>query len=306
MSGTTETVAVGIARFARSGARLDWRLRFAALGLIWGFIFLFIKLGTQAYAPLQVVLGRMAFGALTLVIALWLKRERLPRGAALWARLSVAAFLLNTVPFTLFAYAEQTIPSALAGICNATTPLWSMVLSVVALSEDRPTRHRIAGVGLGFAGVLVVLGAWQGFSGEDTTGTALALGAALSYAIGWIYVRRALSSAGSNLTVAAGQLMAGTAQLTVLTVAFTSLPASFPAAPTLAIVALGVVGTGYANLLQFGLVHEKGPTIAMMATYMIPPVATVAGVLLLGEHLSWNVFVGAAIILTGAALTQRR
>ncbi|AEW93069.1 hypothetical protein SCATT_06980 [Streptantibioticus cattleyicolor NRRL 8057 = DSM 46488] len=137
---------------------LDWRVRFAVLSLIWGFSFLFIKVGTEAFAPLQVTLGRMVFGAAVLVVTLVAKRERLPRGARIWGRLAVAALLLNAVPFSLFAYAELTVPSTLAGICNATTPLWSMLLSVVALAEDRPTRRRVAGVAIGFAGVLVVLG----------------------------------------------------------------------------------------------------------------------------------------------------
>lgn len=125
--------------------RVGWRVRFAVLSLIWGFSFLLIKVGTEAYAPLQVTLGRLVFGTLLLAGALAVRRDRLPRGARVWGHLTVAAFLLNAVPFTLFAYAELTIPSTLAGICNATSPLWGMALSLVALSEDRPTRRRVAG-----------------------------------------------------------------------------------------------------------------------------------------------------------------
>lgn len=172
---------------------LDWRIRFAVLALIWGFSFLLIKVGTEGYAPFQVTLGRLLFGTAVLAAAMAVKRERLPRGARTWAHLTVAAFFLNALPFSLFAYAELTIPSTLAGICNATSPLWGMALSLVALSEDRPTRRRVAGLGIGFIGVLTVLGAWQGFSGLDVGGTALALLASLSYPVGWIYVRRTLA-----------------------------------------------------------------------------------------------------------------
>lgn len=101
---------------------LDWRIRFAVLSVVWGFSFLFVKVGTEAYAPLHVSLGRVFFGALTLVTVLLVRREPLPRGLRTWAHLSVAALLLNSVPFSLFAYAELTIPSSLAGICNATSP----------------------------------------------------------------------------------------------------------------------------------------------------------------------------------------
>ncbi|MFJ3928471.1 DMT family transporter [Streptomyces sp. NPDC090022] len=283
----------------------DWRLRFGFLAVIWGFSFLLIKVGTQAYAPFQVALGRVFFGALALLVVLFLRRERLPRGGRTWAHLTVAALLLNTAPFSLFAYAELSIPSSLAGICNATSPLWGMALSLVALSEDRPTRRRVAGLGLGFLGVLTVLGAWQGFSGVDATGTALALLASLCYPIGWIYVRRTLAGAdGSPAAMTAAQLLVSTAQLAVLAAVFTPAPASFPLWPTLAVIALGALGTGMALQMQYGLVTEVGPTTAQMVTYFIPVIATTAGVLVLGEQLHWNTPVGAAIVLAGAALTQ--
>ncbi|MGV9627204.1 DMT family transporter [Streptomyces sp. NPDC003487] len=287
--------------------RLDWRLRFAALSLIWGFSFLLIKVGTEGYAPFQVTLGRLVFGTAVLAAAMAVKRERLPRGARTWAHLTVAAFLLNALPFSLFAYAELTIPSTLAGICNATSPLWGMALSLVALSEDRPTRLRVAGLGLGFLGVLTVLGAWQGFSGLDARGTALALLASLSYPVGWIHVRRTLAGGGhSHLSLTGAQLLLATLQLAVVTPLFTSLPTHVHALPLLAIAALGALGTGLAVLIQYGLVDEVGPTTAQMVTYFIPVIATAAGVAVLGESLHWSTPVGAAIVLAGAALTQAR
>jgi drug/metabolite transporter (DMT)-like permease len=286
---------------------LDWRVRFGAVSLIWGFSFLLIKVGTDGFAPFQVTLGRLAFGTAVLAAAMVVKRERLPRGARTWGHLAVAAFLLNALPFSLFAYSELTIPSTLAGICNATSPLWGMALSLVALSEDRPTRLRVAGLGLGFLGVLTVLGAWQGFSGLDATGTAMALLASLSYPIGWIYVRRTLADSGhSALSMTGAQLLLATVQLAFVTPLFTTLPSHFPLVPLLAIAALGTLGTGLALLVQYGLVAEVGPTTAQMVTYFIPVIATAAGVAILGESLSWSTPVGAVIVLAGAALTQAR
>lgn len=286
---------------------LDWRLRFGALSLIWGFSFLLIKLGTQGYAPFQVTFGRLLFGTAVLAAAMAVKRERLPRGARTWAHLAVAAFLLNALPFSLFAYAELTIPSTLAGICNATSPLWGMALSLVALSEDRPTRVRVAGLGLGFLGVLTVLGAWQGFNGLDARGTAMALLASLSYPIGWIHVRRTLAgTSASHLSLTGAQLLVATLQLAVITPLFTSVPTHFPVLPLLAVAALGALGTGLAVLLQYGLVAEVGPTTAQMVTYFIPVIATAAGVAILGESLTWSTPVGAVIVSAGAALTQVR
>ncbi|WP_107407655.1 DMT family transporter [Streptomyces griseus] len=286
---------------------VDWRLRFVALSLIWGFSFLLIKVGTEGYAPFQVTFGRLLSGTAVLAVAMAVRRERLPRSGRTWGHLFVAAFFLNALPFSLFAYAELTVPSTLAGICNATSPLWGMALSLVALSEDRPTRRRVAGLGLGFIGVLTVLGAWQGFSGLDLTGTSMALLASLSYPVGWIYVRRTLAGSGSStLALTGSQLFVATIQLAVVTPIFTSAPDRFPLTPTLAVCALGALGTGLAVLLQYGLVDEVGPTTAQMVTYFIPVIATAAGVAVLGEQLSWNTPVGALVVLAGAALTQSR
>jgi drug/metabolite transporter (DMT)-like permease len=286
---------------------LHWRIRFAFLSLVWGFSFLFMKVGTHGFAPFQVTLGRLVFGTAVLAVAMAVKRERLPRDARTWGHLAVAGFFLNALPFSLFAYSELTIPSTLAGICNATSPLWGMALSLVALSEDRPTRVRVAGLGLGFLGVLTVLGAWQGFHGLDAGGTAMALLASLSYPVGWIYVRRTLAgSTESHLSLTGGQLLLATLQLAVITPLFTDLPSRLSVVPLLAIAALGALGTGVAMLVQYGLVAEVGPTTAQMVTYFVPIIATTAGVAVLDEHLTWSTPVGAVVVLAGAALTQAR
>ncbi|MEU8623014.1 DMT family transporter [Streptomyces sp. NPDC048623] len=307
MSSSAAPSAPSAPSAPRRPRAVDWRVRFGVLALIWGFSFLFIKVGTDGFAPFQVTFGRLLFGTAVLAAAMIVKRDRLPRGARTWGHLTVAAFLLNALPFSLFSYAELTIPSTLAGICNATTPLWGMLLSLVALSEDRPTRVRAAGLGIGFIGVLTVLGAWQGFSGLDVTGTALALLASFSYAVGWIYVRRTLTGTGaSNLSLAGSQVGLATLQLALVTPLFTTLPSSVEILPLLSVIALGALGTGCAMLLQYGVVAEVGPTTASMVTYFIPVIATAAGVALLGEQLSWNTPVGAIIVLAGAALTQTR
>ncbi|MGM1079603.1 DMT family transporter [Streptomyces sp. H28] len=309
MSSSTPTTTPVPARRTpdRPRRRLDWRLRFGALSLIWGFSFLLIKVGTEGYAPFQVTLGRLAFGTAVLAAAMAMRREGLPRGLRTWGHLAVAGFLLNALPFSLFAFAELTIPSTLAGICNATSPLWGMALSLVALSEDRPSRVRLAGLGVGFVGVLTVLGAWQGFEGLDARGTSMALLASLSYPVGWIYVRRTLAgSTHSHLSLTGGQLLLATVQLAVVTPLFTSAPDGLAVVPLLAIAALGTLGTGLAMLVQYGLVAEVGPTTGQMVTYFVPVIAAAAGITILGERLTWSVPVGAVIVLAGAALTQVR
>jgi drug/metabolite transporter (DMT)-like permease len=282
------------------------RSRFLALTLIWGASFLFIKVGLEALAPLQIALGRMTFGTLALLTATALRRERLPRDWRIWGHLAVAAALLNTVPFTLFAYAEQRIPSAIAAIGNATTPLFTLLVAMVALPEERPTWQRGLGLVVGFAGVLVVLGAWRGLgTGPDAVGMLLTLVASALYGMGGVYLRRFLSSSGySSLSLSAAQLLVGTLQLAILTPLMTHAPATLPLRVLLAVLALGAFGTGIAYLLQYGLIRLAGATMASTVTYFIPVVSMVIGVVLLGERLTWNAPVGAAVIVSGALLSR--
>jgi drug/metabolite transporter (DMT)-like permease len=283
------------------------RSRFLALTLIWGASFLFIKIGVEALAPIQVAFGRMAFGTLTLLAATVARRERLPVNGRLLAHMFVAAALLNTIPFTLFAYAEQHIPSALASIGNATVPLFTLLFALFFLPDERPTVQRTVGLVIGFAGVLVVLGAWRGFAvGPDLTGMLLILVAAACYGLGGVYLRRNLSSTGhSSLGLSAAQLLVGTLQLAVLMPLMSKVPAHLPARAVLAIFALGAFGTGIAYLLQYGLIRSSGATVASTVTYFIPLVSILLGVVLLGERLAWNAPVGAAIIIAGALVSRR-
>jgi drug/metabolite transporter (DMT)-like permease len=290
-----------------AGARAGWRLQYLTLTLIWGMSFFFIKEGVRAFAPLQITLGRVAIGAAVLVAVLLARRERLPRGRGTWAHLAVAALINTVIPFSLFGYAEQRIPSALAGICNASAPLFAAVVAFVLLPDERLSRRRAAGLATGFAGVFVVLGAGTGLAGRDLAGTAMALCAGLCYGIGFPYTRRFLTGTGSSsLSLAAGQLLCGTAILAVVTPAATSAPARWPASAVLCVALLGALGTGLAYLLNYRIIAAAGATIATTVAYVMPVVSILAGITLLGERLTWNEPAGAAVIVAGAALTQAR
>src|SRR5580704_15699636 len=160
ITGQIEAVTSAELPPPRAATRPGWRLQYLTLALIWGMSFLFIKEGLRAFAPMQITLGRVAIGAAVLAAVLLARRERLPRGSRTWAHLSVAAMLNNVIPFSLFGYAEQRIPSGLAGICNASAPLFAAVMALAMLPDERLTRRRALGLVTGFAGVFVVLGAW--------------------------------------------------------------------------------------------------------------------------------------------------
>jgi drug/metabolite transporter (DMT)-like permease len=264
-----------------------------------------VKIGTEAFPALQVAFGRVAFGALALAVVLAIRRDRLPRGLRLWAHIATAAIFLNAASFALFAFSAERIPSALTGICNATTPLFTTLASLVALPGERPTRRRLAGLLIGFLGVLVVFGVWEGTAGKSVIGMLMALAAATSMGIGWVYVRRFLTDSGySSLSLSSAQLSAGAVELAVVTCVFSDPPTHFATRSLLAVLVLGVVGTGGAFLLQYGLVRDAGATVAATVTYVVPIVSTLAGVLVLGEALTWNEPAGTAVILIGAALSQ--
>ena len=282
------------------------RARYLMLIAIWGASFLLIKIGLEALAPIQLVLGRMAFGTATLLAVTVVRRVLLPREPRLWGHLFVTATLSNTVPFMLFAYAEQRIPSAVASVCNATAPLFTLLIALLALPGERPTAKRGLGLVLGFVGVAVVFGVWDTAGARpDPTGVLLGLGATVCYGAGHVYLRRYLSATPySGLALTAVQLFIGTLQLAMIAPLATSVPDHVPARVVLAVLVLGALGTGVGYVFQYALIRGPGPTVASTVTYCTPVVSISLGVIVLGEQLTWNAPLGAAIIIAGALLTR--
>jgi drug/metabolite transporter (DMT)-like permease len=287
--------------------RTPWPLRFVLLAIAWGSTFLFIKIGDEAFAPLQVSLGRLIFGSATLIAILAASGEKLPTRTRLWGQLAVAAILLNVAPFTLFAYGEQHVSSVLAGIWNATVPLFTLPVAVLTLPDEHASARRLAGLAIGFVGVLIVLGVWRGIGTTSLAGNLLCLGAAASYGLGFPYARRYLAHRREGpLALATAQLICATAILAVLTALFSSAPHGVAAKQILSILALGVIGTGLTFLLNYSLIRDVGATVTSTVAYVMPIVSTVLGVAALGEPLSWYLPVGAAIVISGAVLAQSR
>jgi drug/metabolite transporter (DMT)-like permease len=273
---------------------------------IWGASFLFIKVGDRAFAPLQVAFARCSLGALALLVMLAIRRERLPRGRETWTHLFLIAVLFNSVPFALFAWGETEVSSVVAGISNATTPLYVLLVSLVVLPDERPTRDRVLGLAVGFAGVVVVLGPWRDIGGQ-LLGYLACLAAAACYGIGYPYTRRFLAGRReSAVSLSAAQVLCGTVQLALVVPWATAAPQRFPLDAVLSMVVLGAGGTGIAYVLNYDLIRRAGAQIASTVTYVVPLFSTVLGVVVLGERLSWNQPVGAAVVLLGVALTQGR
>lgn len=282
------------------------RSRFLLLVAIWGASFLLIKIGLEALVPAQLVLARLATGAFVVGVVMLVRRERWPRTLRIWGHMAVAATLLNTLPFMLVAYAEQQLPTSIAAVCNATVPLFTVVVAAIALPDERPTARRVLGLVVGFAGVFVVLGAWRAH-GPDPTLAALVLGAAACYAVGGVYLRKTTAGSGhSGLSLTAVQLVLGAAQMAVIAPLTTSMPAAIPLRVVLAIATLGAIGTGVAYVVQYELLRVAGATLTSTVTYCLPIISLALGVLVLGESLAWNAPLGAAIVIGGALLARSR
>jgi drug/metabolite transporter (DMT)-like permease len=281
--------------------------RLSALALLWGSSFLWIKIALRGLSPVQITLARLALGAAVLVAILYARRLRLPSGGHLWVHLTVAALFANAIPYTLFGIGEQHVDSNLAGILNATTPLWTLLIGLLVRHERRLSATRLGGLLLGFAGTLLIFSPWEAASGVHVAGALACLGASASYGISYVYMDRFLAGrAISSLALSACQLTAATGLLLAAT-PFAGAQAVHLSGEVLAsILVLGVLGTGAAYILNYRLIIDDGSTIASTVTYLIPVVSIALGTAVLGETISAQVVAGVAVVLAGVALARHR
>jgi drug/metabolite transporter (DMT)-like permease len=281
-----------------------WLPPFLLLSLLWGSSFLFIKVAVEEFSPVQVAFGRLAVGAVVLVVAVYASGGRMPGSRRVWAWSIVTSLFLHAIPFTLFPFGEERISSVLAGIWNALTPLWTVLTVLVLLPSEKASRQRLLGLGVGFVGVVVVLAPWSSRELGAWIGSIACILAALCYAIGTPISRRFLGgSQHSGLSLAAVQLTLGALWLVPL-LPFQPTPGPVTAEGAGSLVALGVLGTGVAFWLYWVLIRRIGASSTTTVTYVMPIWSTLLGVIVLGEALRWNEPVGAVVILAGVAVSE--
>ncbi len=275
-----------------------WLPGFVALSAIWGASFALIKVAVDAgVPPVWVALWRCLLGAVTLGAVLVLRGEGIPRDRALWGHSAVVAVLLNTVPFILFPFGETRVSSVLAGVMNATTPLFTLLFAVSVSYTHRQ----------GFVGVLTVLGVWHGIGSGEAAGGLACLAAACCYGAGFAYLRRFLSGRPESVTtLSALQVTCATAELAVIAPLAGSAPQWPGGGPAVALLVFGVVGTGLAYLLNLGLVRAAGTAVASAVTYVMPLWSTAIGALFLAEPVGWNALAGGALVIAAVVLTHPR
>ncbi len=260
----------------------------------------------RGLSPVEVTFARLALGAAVLFGIVLARREPVPRSLRLWGHITVAALFANAVPYLLFAIAEQTVNSSTAGIINATTPLWTVVLALAVRHQRAVTSWQAAGLIVGFVGALLIFSPRSAASGLTSAGGLECPAASISYAISYIYMDRFLARRGINpVTLSACQLLAASIMLAIALAVVGVRTPHFTAVSVAAIAVLGIIGTGFAYVLNYQIITSEGATVASTVTYLLPVVAIVLGVLVLNENVTATIIGGIALVLAGVALTRR-
>jgi drug/metabolite transporter (DMT)-like permease len=285
----------------------SWIGIYIALGIVWGCSFIFIKLGLEFLTPFGVAFGRCALGALALLIYSRMKKISLVRDRRMLGHLWVVSLLLNVIPGILFALAETEVTSILAGIINAVTPLMTLIAIILVSRNEPPTKPQVIGLLIGFLGVLTVLGAWNGLGANPLWAILVLLAAVTCYGFSFPYSRRFILPANlSPESMATAQVSLGALTLLPLFIFDGVNGNEFKIGPVLAMVALGVFGSGFAYIWNFTIMRAAGSAIASSVTYVTPVVAVIVGLIFLQEKLHWYEPVGAIVVLLGAAIAQGR
>lgn len=293
---------------------LDWML-LAGLIAMGGSSFTFIHMALETAPPAVVTIGRLWLAAIFLYGAMRAKGRRFPpllvrtikglRPHRLWVWMSMVGLIGYTIPFFIFPWAQQFVPSGLAGVYMAFMPIWTLMLAAL-FADERLTPARIAGFVLAAAGVLVLMGpdALAGISGANLLAQAGLLLATLLYAASAVMSRRAPPA--RRIVFSAGIVLMG-ALFSTPGLLFTPIdPASWSARSMLSIVALGVGPTALAGVIIIIIIRRAGASFMALANYIVPLFAVLAGAALFGERLGLNVFLALALIFAGVFISQQR
>lgn len=274
---------------------------FLALGIIWGLPYLLIKVAVEDLSVPMVVFGRLFFAAIILLPIVIARRQLgVLRGHMRWVL--AFAFVEMTITWWCLTYAETRLTSSLTGLLIATVPLVAAVMAKVAGLDDRLTGRRLVGLGIGFLGVVAIVG--LDISGAQWLAVLALAITAFGYALGPILVDLKLSGVPS-LPVIAVAISANA----VIYAPFAWLQrptAPVPASTWLAVIALGLVCTALAFILFFALIAEVGPARTTLITYINPAVAVILGTIVLAEPLTWGLVIGFPLVLIGSWLATRR
>lgn len=278
--------------------RRSWLL-LLTLGAIWGASYMFIEIGLRDLSPAMVAFVRIALAAAVL-LPVAIAQRALPRLRPVLPWLVLVGAIQVAGPFLLIGAGQEEISSSLAGILVASAPLFTALLAIWVDQEERSQGLRLGGILIGFGGVALLLGVDLGGSGAALVGGLLVVLASLGYAIGGFLVKHRLAGVAP---VAMSALVMAAAALVMLPFAFATAPDELPSiGPAVAVAALGVVGTGVAFVIFYGLISTVGPARAFLVTYIAPGFAVAYGATLLDEEINLATIGGLVLILAGSWL----
>ncbi|SHI89529.1 EamA domain-containing membrane protein RarD [Malonomonas rubra DSM 5091] len=284
-------------------------IAFCALGVIWGSNFIYMKLAANLISPMQIVFFRVLFGFVpVLIYARW-------RGVLSWqhskyiGHFFIMAMLATAVYYYGFAKGTSLLLSGVAGAVSGAIPLFSFLLAVLFLAEERASIIKIAGILVGFIGVVIICRPWEiDVATTNLEGVlyivagSLCLGAAFVYAKKFIIPLKIPAAALTTY-----QLGLGLLALTLVT-DYQGISQIFtnPHATLGLIVGLGLLGTGLAYIIYYYIVENLGAVAASSVTYIPPVVALVIGTLLVGEPIGWTDYLATVLIFVGVFLLRRK
>jgi drug/metabolite transporter (DMT)-like permease len=280
---------------------VEWGL-LLLLSVLWGGSFFFSKVALQELPPFTLVLARVGIAAIALRIYLRARHLPIPRSFSIWAAFAGMGLLNNLIPFALIFWGQTTIASGLASILNATTPIFSILIAHLLTTDERMTQNRVAGILLGLAGVVAVVGtdALAG-AGRSTMAILACLGAALSYGFASVFGRRFKRMGIAPAVSAFGQVASTTIMVVPIILVFDApWRLGVPSIATWsAVVGLALLSTALAYVIFFRVLASAGVTNISLVTLLIPVSAILLGSLILGERLSTSQLVGMAFIALG-------
>jgi drug/metabolite transporter (DMT)-like permease len=289
------------------GSTTDWAL-FVLLGFLWGSSYLFIKIGVDAgLTPFTLVAVRLLFGFALLAAVVAIAREALPRRVGTYGHLFVMAILSVALPFSLITWAEQSVDSTLAATLNASVPLFVIPIAALMLVDEKITANKVVGVAIGFMGVAILVGFDAGvLAGTDVMAALALIGSSISYAAGGVYARRFVHGLRPMIPamVQVGFALVITAVLALVFESPITFPMRFDA--ILAVVWLGMLGSGAAYIVFFRLLGNWGATRTSLVAYLLPVYGIALGAIVLSERVDTRLVLGTLLVIAGIALVNLR
>jgi len=265
---------------------------------------MWIKIALREVGPITLVAFRALFGLLFGIVVIFIQRVQWPRTFKAWFPLLVVGLTNLAIPFFLISWGELSIDSAVASILDATVPLFTIVIAHYLLRDDKITTSKVLGLLIGFAGVIVLMSKDIGTSPSSVLGQIAVIVASAFYAGSAVYVRKTTEDTPGILRSAI-PLSSATATMWLGAFLFES-PVKIPqlGITWVALLFLGVIGSGLAFVLAYYLIHEIGPTRMTMVTYLFPLGGVILGVTFLHEQLTWQLITGAVLIIASLAVAN--